>query len=448
MSPSPISRRSFVTDLTKAAAVFTIVPRHVLGRGYRAPSDTLNVACVGVGGMGRTDVTGMAIENIYALCDVDWKQGGDSMATYPKAKRYRDFREMLATDGKNIDAVTVSTPDHTHTVIAMAALKAGKHVYCQKPLARTIGEVRALMAESARRPKQATQMGNQGHAADGTRQIREWYEAGVLGNVREVHLWTNRPIWPQAIDRPTEMHVPPPTLSWDLWLGPAPERPYHPAYAPFRWRGWWDFGTGALGDIACHSMDAAFWTLGFKYPSRIEAESTPVFPETAPRSSRIVYTFPARASRPEVTVVWRDGSLLPPRPRGDGIFSIQWPPYEDGGQLWIGSNGQQLVCGMYGQNPRLLDEKRNEELKTNPPPVKYPRLKSVYQEWVDACKAGRQPGSSFVEHSGPLTQMVLLGNLAVRTGKAIEVNPDTGDVRTPGVPPEYITPVYRKGWSL
>jgi hypothetical protein len=195
-------------------------------------------------------------------------------------------------------------------------------------------------------------------------------------------------------------------------------------------------------------MDAAFWTLGFKYPSRIEAESTPVFPETAPRASRIVYTFPARGSRPEVTVVWRDGSILPPRPRGDGIYGMPWPPYEDGGQLWIGSNGQQLVAGMYGQNPRLLDERRNEEIKAAPPAVKYPRLKSVYQEWIDACKAGTQPGSSFATHSGPLTVMVLLGNLAVRTGKAIEVNPETGDVRTPGVPGEYVTAVYRKGWSL
>jgi predicted dehydrogenase len=444
----PISRRSFLTDLTKATVGFTIVPRHVLGRGYRAPSDTLNIACVGVGGMGRTDVTGMAVENIYALCDVDWKQAGDAMVSYPKAKRYRDFREMLDTDGKNIDAVSVSTPDHTHAVIAMAALRAGKHVYCQKPLARTIGEVRALMAESARRPRQATQMGNQGHANDGTRQIREWYEAGVLGQVREVHLWTNRPIWPQAIDRPTDIHIPPSTLSWDLWLGPAPERPYHPAYVPFRWRGWWDFGTGALGDIACHSMDAAFWTLGFKYPSRIEAESTPLFPETAPRTSRIVYTFPARGKRSAVSVVWRDGSLLPPRPRGDGIFTIQWPPYEDGGQLWIGSNGQQLVADMYGRNPRLLDERRNNELTKKPPALKYPRVKNVYQQWVDACKAGRQAGSSFVEHSGPLTTMVLLGNLAVRMGKAIDVNPDTGEVLTPRVPAEYVAPVYRTGWHL
>jgi predicted dehydrogenase len=448
MSSNTVSRRSFVTDLAKASIAFTIVPRHVLGRGYRAPSDTLNVACIGVGGMGRTDVNGVSVENIYALCDVDWRQGGDTLSSHPKAKKYRDYREMLDKDGKGIDAVTVSTPDHTHAVIAMAALKAGKHVYCQKPLARTIGEVRALMAESARRPRQATQMGNQGHAGDGMRLIREWYDAGVLGQVREVHLWTNRPIWPQAIDRPTDMHIAPPTLSWDLWLGPAAERPFHPAYVPFRWRGWWDFGTGALGDIACHSMDAAFWVLGFRYPSRIVAESTTVFPETAPRSSRIVYTFPARGNRPEVTVVWRDGSLLPPRPRAEGNYTIQWPPYEDGGQLWIGSNGQQLVAGMYAQNPRLVDDKRNEELKANPLPVKYPRVKNVYQEWIDACKAGKQPGSTFAEHAGPLTVMVLLGNLAVRTGRPVDVNPDTGEVLTPGIPADYIMPLYRKGWTL
>ena len=397
--------------------------------------------------MGRTDVTGVSTENVYALCDVDWKQGGDALVSFPRAKRYRDYREMLAKEANNIDAVTISTPDHTHALIAVAALRAGKHVYCQKPLARTVGEVRAMMAESARRPRQATQMGNQGHAGDGTRQIREWYEAGVLGKVREVHYWTNRPIWPQAIDRPTELHVPPPTLNWDLWLGPAPERPYHPAYLPFRWRGWWDFGTGALGDIACHAMDAAFWTLGFKYPSRVEPESTPVFPETAPRSSRITYTFPARGSRPEVKIVWRDGSLLPPRPRGDGVLNMAWPPIEDGGQLWIGDNGQQLVAGMYGQNPRLVDEARNEQLKKDPVRQKYPRVQSVYQEWIDACKAGKQAGSSFAEHAGPLTIMVLLGNLAVRTGKVLDVDPESGEVAT-SVPAEYVTPVYRKGWGF
>ncbi|MBE0593602.1 MAG: Gfo/Idh/MocA family oxidoreductase, partial [Gemmatimonadales bacterium] len=277
-----IQRRTFVSHLAAGGAVFSIVPRHVLGgRGYRAPSDTLSVACIGIGGMGASDVDGMSGEHLYALCDVDAKRGARSFARYPDAKRYDDFRVMLEREGDNIDAVTVSTPDHTHATAAMMALGMGKHVYCQKPLTRTIGEARAL-ERAARAAGVATQMGNQGHSWEGTRQIREWVEAGWIGTVREVHYWTNRPIWPQAIERPLESYHAPSSLNWDLWLGPAPERPYHPAYVPFAWRGWWDFGTGALGDIACHAMDAAFWALDLGYPGRITPESTALFEETAP----------------------------------------------------------------------------------------------------------------------------------------------------------------------
>ena len=440
-----ISRRSFVGDVTRAGLAFTIVPRHVLGRGYRPPSDTLNIACVGAAGRGREDIEGVKEENIYALCDVDWKAAAGSFANYPKAKRYRDYREMLERDGKSIDAVLIATPDHTHAVIAMAALKAGKHVYCEKPLARTIGEVRALM-DASRRTKVATQMGNQGHASEGIRQIREWVEAGLIGTVREVHLWTNRPIWPQAIERPTEMHHVPATLDWNLWLGPAAERPYHPAYAPFRWRGWWDFGTGALGDIACHTMDAAHWVLGLRFPSRIEVESTTLFEETAPRASRITYWFPARAGRAEVKVVWRDGTIMPPRPV-ELDADTRWPPSEEAGQLWIGDGGK-LIAGMYNNNPRLLDAKRHEEVKATPLPQKYPRVKSVYAEWIAAAKQGAQPGSSFAETAGPLSQMVLLGNLALRMGRDLTLDPETGEVTNAKVPAEWIMPAYRKGWSL
>jgi len=440
------SRRGFVRRVAAVGAAFHIVPRHVLGRGFRAPSDTLSVACVGVGGMGANDVDGVSGENVYALVDVDWRQAERSFRRYPKAKRYRDFREMLDRDAGNIDAVTVSTPDHCHAAVTMAALKAGKHVYTQKPLCRTLGEVRAVMAEARRRPKQATQMGNQGHAGEGIRLIREWVEGGLIGPVREVHLWTNRPIWPQAIERPTEAHNPPPTLAWDLWLGPAPQRPYHPAYAPFRWRGWWDFGTGALGDIACHSMDAAFWILDLGHPSRIEAESTPPFPETAPAASRIVYHFAARGSRPPVTVVWRDGSILPPRPPEIGLDD-EWPiPSAEGGQLWVGDEGK-LVAGMYGQSPRLLDPEKDAAVKASPLPVAYPRTDGVYAEWLAACKDGGQPGSNFAGSSGPLTEMVLLGNLAVRAQRAIELDGE-GRVTTAGIPPEWIMPQYRAGWSL
>ncbi|MBV6519919.1 MAG: Inositol 2-dehydrogenase/D-chiro-inositol 3-dehydrogenase [Gemmatimonadaceae bacterium] len=440
-----LSRRDAVRELATAAAAFTIVPRHVLGRGYRAPSDTLNVACIGVGGMGYNDVKGMAFENIAILCDVDDRSAERAYREWPSARRYRDFRVMLERE-RGIDAVTITTPDHVHAAAAMMALKLGKHVYCQKPLARTVGEVRALKAEAAARPKQATQMGNQGHAGEGVRQLREWIEAGVIGTVRRVECWTNRPIWPQGINRPTEMHNVPPTLSWDLWLGPAAERPYHPGYAPFNWRGWWDFGTGAMGDMACHIMDGAFWILDLKYPSQVIPESTTLFAETAPKASRITYEFPARNGRPALTVVWRDGGIYPPRPEEYGAERA-WPPDIEGGQLWIGDKGT-LIAGTYGADPQLCDAARHAALKSNPPAVKYPRTEGVFKEWVAAIKNGTQPGSNFAGHAGPLTEMIVLGNLAVRAGRTVDLDPNTGAIRTTGIPGDWLQPTYRTGWNL
>jgi predicted dehydrogenase len=445
MARKRITRRTFVSGASNAALAFTIVPRHVLGRGHRAPSDTLSVACIGIGGMGANDVRGMSVEHIYALCDVDQHQGEDSFNAFPQAKRYTDYREMLAQEKDNIDVVTVTTPDHSHAAAAMLAMKAGKHTYVQKPLARLIGEVRAL-EDAARRYKVATQMGNQGHAREGTRQIREWVEAGAIGTVREVHFWTNRPIWPQAIERPLEDYHVPPWLDWDLWLGPSPERPYHPAYAPFKWRGWWDFGCGALGDMACHIMDAAFWTLQLKYPRRIEVEYSALYTETAPKISRISYDFPARGNRPEVRLVWRDGSLFPPRPEEVGD-NEPWPPTDDGGQLWIGTDGK-LHAGTYGDEPRLLDPKRQQAITASPPSQKYPRTEGVYAEFIKACKSGGTGGSAFDTHSGPLSEMVLLGNLAIRVGRNLELNPETGEVTNVKVPDAYLRPTYRAGWSL
>jgi len=440
-----VSRRSFV-ESGAAAAAFTIVPRHVLGgRGFTAPSDKLNIACIGVGGMGKNDVEGVSGENIYALCDVDQKAAEESFRAQPKAKRYVDFREMLDREQRNIDAVTVSTPDHAHAAAAMMALRLGKHTYCQKPLARTLHEVRALAAE-ARKSKVSTQMGNQGHTFEGTKLLREYVEAGVIGTVREVHYWTNRPIWPQGLDRPTEMHIPAPTLDWNLWLGPAADRPYHPAYAPFRWRGWWDFGTGALGDMACHGMDAAFWILDLGYPERVIPETTALYTESAPKASRVEYRFAAKGSRPPVTIYWRDGDLRPPRPRGvpDGV---KWPPADIGGQLWVGDSGM-IVAGMYGEDPKLLDAKRDAELKANPPAKKYERSKGVYAEWIDACKGGPPSLSSFGGHAGALTEMVLLGCLAVRSGRTLEIDAKSGNVTNVTLPKEWLEPVYRTGWSL
>ena len=444
MTTTGMSRRSFVNDMTAAGLGMTVIPA-LLHHQRRSPNDGLNVACIGVGGMGRTDVRGMESENIYALCDVDAKAAEDAFRSYPDAKRYTDFREMLTREADNIDAVTVSTPDHCHAAAAMMALKLGIPVYCQKPLARTLGEVRALM-EGARLANVATQMGNQGHAGEGTRQIREWVEAGAIGTVREVQFWTNRPIWPQAIDRPLQAYYPPAYLDWNLWLGPAADRPYAPAYAPFRWRGWWDFGTGAMGDMACHIMDAAFWTLGLRYPTTIVPEYSKLFKETAPAVSRIDYHFPASDTRPEVTLVWRDGGLLPPKPL-DWPSTMPWPPQDGGGQLWLGSDGA-MVAGVYGEDPRLVNEERNRELQANPPEEKYPRVESVYQEWIDAIKGGPPAGSNFAGYAGPLTEMILLGNLALRLGQTIELDPTGGAITNVLVPEEWVMPTYRDGWEL
>lgn len=281
-------RRTFVKSAAAVGAAFHIVPRHVLGRGYTAPSDMLRMGSIGIGGKGESDITGMvkAGVSVAALCDVDWRQGRKSFGRYPDAKRFKDYREMLDTMGSELDVITISTPDHVHAAATMAALKMNKPVFTQKPLTRTLGEVRTLMAEAGKRGV-ATQMGNQGHAGAGTRLIREYYDAGAIGEIREIHYWTNRPIWPQGIDRPTDAHNPHPSFDWNLWQGPAAVRPYNPAYAPFRWRGWWDYGTGALGDIACHAMDAAFWAFDLRFPTRIIPESTTLHEETAPKSSRV-----------------------------------------------------------------------------------------------------------------------------------------------------------------
>jgi len=275
-----ITRRDFLGRSAAAATAFMVVPRHVLGGpGYLSPSDTLNIGCVGVGGKGSSDIRSVSSENIVALCDVDDTQMAGFLKSerndpqyiemYNKANKYRDFRIMLEKE-KHIDAITVSTPDHTHAVIAMMAIKMGKHVFVQKPLTHTIKEAR-MLASAAKKAKVVTQMGNQGHAGEGGRLINEWIWDGAIGDVRTVYAWTNRPIWPQGIDAPKEIPSVPSTLDWNLWLGPAPFRPYHPAYAPFRWRGWWDFGTGALGDMGAHILDHPYWALKLEHPISVQA---------------------------------------------------------------------------------------------------------------------------------------------------------------------------------
>jgi len=446
------TRRHFMKGAASAAA-FMIVPRHVLGNGVTAPSDKLNVAGIGIGGMGKSNIKNLSDENIVALCDVDDNYAAEVYKLYPNARTYRDFRIMLEKQ-KDIDGVVIATPDHTHAVIAMTAMRMGKHVYCQKPLTRLVSEARRL-TEAAREYKVATQMGNQGHSGEGVRLICEWIWNGAIGTVREVEAWTNRPVWPQGIDRPTDILPVPSTLDWDLWLGPAPDRPYNPIYHPFSWRAWWDFGCGALGDMACHVLDPVFTSLKLKYPTSVEASiSTFVSPkkmwvkvdnkETFPQASIIRYTFPARRDMPPVKVTWYDGGLMPERPEelepdlpmGNGSSGV----------LFIGEKGK-LMCNEYGDNPRLIPKAAMDAYKQ--PPKTIPRITGSHeQDWARACKGG-EPACSNFDYSGPLTEMVVMGNLAIRyPQKKLEWDGENMQVTNFPEANDYVQTHYREGWTL
>ena len=445
-----ISRRRFLGSAA-AAAAFTIVPRHVLGGpGYTAPSDKLNIACVGVNGKGRSDIQGVSTENIVALCDVDdelmattIREDSPKNPQLLKATKYRDFRVMLEKE-KGIDAVTVSTPDHTHAVIAMMAIKMGKHVFVQKPLTHTIHEARAL-AKAARESNLVTQMGNQGHANEGARLINEWIADGAIGDVTEVHAWTDRPIWPQGIDRPETIPSVPSTLDWNVWLGPAPWRPYHPAYQPFTWRGWWDFGTGAIGDMGAHFLDQPYWALNLGAPITVEASSTEMKKETYPLASILRYQFPARGKMPAVKLLWFDGGLKPPRP--DDLEPGRRMGGEDGGVIYYGTKGK-LLHGIYAGNPRLIPETKMQEYKR--PAKTIPRSPGIHEEWLEAIKAGKKSTTDF-SYSSALTEMLLLGNVAIRAAKDnVVLQWDAEAMRVTNLPGanEYVQMPYREGWSL
>jgi len=435
-----ISRRDFM-GTAAAGVALSFVPRHVFG-GPRhiPPSEKLNIAGVGIGGRGAGDLDEVGTENIVALCDVDDKYAAKTFNRYPNAKKYRDFREMLDKE-KSIDAVIVATPDHTHAVIAMAAIKMGKHVYCEKPLAHSIYEVRKL-TEAAREAKVATQLGNQGQASEGTRLVCEFIRDGAIGPVREVHSWSNRPISPRGVDRPKETPPVPETLDWDLWLGPAPQRPYHPCYLPFTWRGWWDFGSGVLGDIGCHQFVSIFRALKLGYPTSIEACSSGVNSETAPLASIVRYDFPAREGMPPVQLTWYDGGLMPARPQ-ELENGLRFGDADD--NLYVGEKGKML-------GHRLLPEARSKEYGR--PPRVLPRSPGHHKEWIDACKGGEPAGSNF-DVSGPLTEVVLLGNIAVRMGqtlyeKGLKLYYDGPNMKVTN-PPEankYVSSEYRESWTL
>ncbi len=345
---------------------------------------------------------------------------------------------------KDLDAITVATPDHAHAVIAMAAMTRGKHVYCEKPLTHTVQEAR-MLAETAKKMNVVTQMGNQGHSKEGARLLNEWIWDGAIGPVTEVHVWTNRPIWPQGIEAPAELPSCPRSVDWDIWLGPSAWRAYHPAYHPFAWRGWWDFGTGAVGDMGAHLIDQPFWALNLGAPKTIQASSTPFNKDSYPLAEIITYEFGARGEMPPCRLIWYDGGLVPARPMG--LDSGRMMGDDGGGCLFVGSKGS-LLCGTYGENPRLLPEKLMQDYKR--PAKTIPRSPGIHQEWIAAIKAGKKSTTDF-SYSGPLTEMMLLGNVAIRVQEQkIVLEWDPVKMQFPNYPEanQYLHFEYRKGWSL
>ncbi len=455
------SRRTFLHHAAAtvgAAGAFTILPsRVVAGQRKLSPSDKLNIGAVGVGGMGGSNLSRCETENIIALCDVDTDKAAKTFSKYPNARKYGNYRDMFEKE-KDLDAVIIATPDHTHAIIAMAAMQRGLHVYVQKPLTHSVWEAR-LLTETARKQKVVTQMGNQGRSGEGLRLMMEWVAAGALGQVKEVHGWTNRPVWPQGIevDRPKDPPPTPATLDWNEWIGPAAMRPFHPTYHPARWRAWWDFGTGSLGDMACHILDPVFAALQLGYPESVEGNISTYYEdffkyveprnEMYPRSTIVRYRFPARKNMAPVAVTWWDGGLMPARPAD--LEPQRKMGDDDGGVLLIGTEAT-LMAGCYGRGPRLIPETRMKDF-TQPAKTleRVPGGENGHeQDWIRACKGGA-PASSNFDYSGPLTEMVLMGNLAVRfpnrlllwDGQAMKVTNDEAANA-------YVRREYREGWKI
>ncbi|MCK3685542.1 Gfo/Idh/MocA family oxidoreductase [Maribellus sp. YY47] len=417
-----VSRRKFIGTAAAGFAGVTLVPSNVIaGLGHKPPSDKLNIAGIGVGGMGYTNLLHMETENIVALCDVDSEYAGrNAFRRWYSAKKYTDYRVMLE-EQKDIDAVMIATPDHSHALPALIAMRQGIHVYLQKPLTHSVYESR-IMTETAQRYGVATQMGNQGNSADGIRQICEWIWAGTIGEVTHVDTWTNRPIWPQGLSRPDKGKRVPKELDWDLFIGPAQFREYNPIYHPWNWRGWWDFGTGALGDMGCHILDPVFKALNLQYPDTVEASSTPFNNDSAPNSEAIHYAFPRRdnlpkVAMPEVTVSWYDGGFMPQRP--DELKDGEQMGDDSGGCIFYGTRGK-IMCGTYGANPTLLPT--SEMAHFEQPKMSIRRISKAMeggheQDWIRACKENKETrveASSNFNYAGPLNEMVVMGVLAVR----------------------------------
>lgn len=427
------SRRDFLKSTSIAAAGFIIVPRHVLGRGFTAPSDKLNIAGIGAGGKAEVNLpyaykTGEV--NIAALCDVDDRMAVNARKSWPQAPYYKDYRELYDKEAKNIDAVIVTTPDHMHAPIALAAMQLGKHVYCEKPLTHDIYEAR-ILTQAAKKYKVVTQMGNQGSSGDDTRLVETWIQDGVIGDVHTVHVWTNRPVWPQGIPTPTGKFDVPKEVNWDLWLGTAPHRDFNPIYIPANWRGWVDFGTGSLGDMGCHFIDVPYRALKLGYPLSVECSvgsvytgffKEAVYTDSYPPSSKTHIQFPARGSMPAVELVWYDGGIKPRRP--DELLPDEPMGEVDGGIIFEGTKGK-LMAGLFGRNATLLPT--NKMKGANLPKSKYPFVEGGseghQQQWVRACKKGHGTyTSSPFDIAGPLTETVIMGNLAVRSYNYSETN--------------------------
>jgi len=520
-----MKRRDFVATGAAALAGITIVPRHVLGMGHRAPSDTLNLAVVGIGGMGMSNAVEFLKggENVVAICDVDYAYVERSLAgrlrprdgqvdpvatqlheSYKKARKYTDFREMLEKEGSRIDAVVIATPDHLHAPVAVAAMQAGKHVYVQKPLTYSVHEARVLARLAKANPKLVTQMGNQGHSMEGTRRIVELIGAGVIGAVREVHVWTDRPLryWAQGIPRPQtpaqiaaaaqqaqqqaaqqqamaqqspspipvqpapprwsvrtvdlavlkamqeNPQTPPAGLEWDLFLGPATrEIPYHPAYHPFSWRGWVDFGVSAIGDMGAHLLDQPYWALGLTYPTTIVSSSTPwgggaQDPGSYPLAMRTRFEFAARGNQPPVTLTWYDGGLMPFLPEG-----IPYPGGDGGGGAFIGEKGI-LTYETYGNNPTVYGDSAVAAAANVAQSV--PRITVPHEvNFAQACK-GEATASCPFDYAAPLTELMLLGVVALRAGQGRVLQYDGANMQITNIPEanKWLTRDYRPGWDV
>lgn len=416
------------------------------GTAPQSANNKLNIACIGVGGRGSAAVDALKGENFVAFCDVDEERAAKTYGEHPDVPRFRDYREMFDKLGNKIDAVTVSTPDHMHFPAAVAALKLGKHVFVEKPLTHTIAEARELARLAAANPKLATQMGNQGRAHEGHRLLKEWVDAGVLGEVREIHSWTNRPIWPQGVNAPDHskmIPVCPPTLDWDLWIGVAQPRPYDPAYAPFNWRGYWDFGTGALGDMGCHLLDGLYHAFDLRAPKRVSAISAKGNAISAPTASMVTYEFPQRGKMPPLKLTWYDGGLMPQLP-DNWEAGRALPPNSS---LIIGSKAS-AITDLYYTSVRIVPETRMKELAPTLPPKTLPRIEGGhFAEWVRACKGGPACGSQFSYAAG-LTELCLLSNLAVRTRRPLDWDAAAMRVTNVESANQYVTKEYRAGFGI